>query len=237
VIIDHDNGRVLEILDSRDKERLIEYLQQMKEAGLFPHLKEATCDMWEGYVNAVLEVFKEGVHITIDRFHVMKNFQEQLTKARREIQRELSKEAAKELKGTRWLWVKNWENLTEAERAELEELKKRFPKLKQLAEQREELRAIFEDRSITTAAKGTERLKAWMTKARQLGLKGLDAFCQTLTNWLDKIANYFVSRSSNGRTEGFNHALRSILWRAFGMTNFAHFRLRALSRFGRPATA
>jgi transposase len=234
VIIDHDNGRVLEILETRDKVALIKYLLEMKKNGLFAHLKEATCDMWEGYANAVLEVFPEGVHVTVDRFHVMKNFQEQLTKARREIQRELSKEAAKELKGTRWLWVKNWENLTEAERAQLEELKKRFPKLKQLAEQREELRAIFEDRSITTAAKGTERLKAWMTKARELGLKGLDAFCQTLTNWLDKIANYFVSRSSNGRTEGFNHALRSILWRAFGMTNFAHFRLRALSRFGRP---
>jgi transposase len=67
-------------------------------------------------------------------------------------------------------------------------------------------------------------------------LKGLDAFCKTLTNWLDKIANYFVSRSSNGRTEGFNHGLRSILWRAFGMSNFRSFRLRVLDRFGRPAT-
>ena len=34
----------------------------------------------------------------------------------------------------------------------MEELKQRFPELKQLAEQREGLRAIFEDRTITTAA-------------------------------------------------------------------------------------
>jgi hypothetical protein len=39
----------------------------------------------------------------------------------------------------RWLWVKNWENLTEQERAELEQLKGRFPLLRQLAEQREGL--------------------------------------------------------------------------------------------------
>jgi transposase len=237
VIIDHTNGRVLDILESRDKDFIVKYLREKKESGLLAHVKEVTCDMWEGYVNAVLEVFNEGVVVTIDRFHVMKHFQEQLTKARREIQRDLSKEEAKELKGTRWLWVKNWENLTEEERAELEELKKRFPKLKQLAEQREQLRAIFEDRSITTADKGKQRLQAWMKQAMTLGLKGLDAFCKTLTNWLDNIANYFVSRSSNGRTEGFNHALRSILWRAFGMTNFTNFRLRALSRFGRPANA
>ena len=45
------------------------------------------------------------------------------------------------------------------------------------------------------------------------------------------------SKASNGTTEGFNHALRSILWRAFGMTNFSNFRLRALHRFGQPANA
>ena len=69
------------------------------------------------------------------------------------------------------------------------------------------------------------------------GAHATQRFFDTLTNWLDKIANYFVTRSSNGRTERFNHALRSILWRAFGMTNFRHFRLRALHRFGRPANA
>ncbi len=125
------------------------------------------------------EVFK-GVRVVIDRFHVMKNFPEQLTKARREIQRGLSPEEAKELKGSRWLWVKNWDNLTEAERAELERLKERFPKLKALAEQREQLRAIFEDRSITTAAQGKTRLEAWMKQARELVLKGCDGLCPSI---------------------------------------------------------
>jgi transposase len=232
VLIDNTNGRILDLLKNRDKDTIVKYLQQQKQSGLLAQVEEVTCDMWEGYVNAAEEVFGKGVRVTIDRFHVMKNFQEQLTKARRQIQRELSKEQAKELKGTRWLWVKNWENLTEQERVELAELKKRFPRLKQLAEQRESLRAIFEDRSIGTAARGKERLQAWLKEAQQLDLEGLNAFCRTLTNWLEWIANYFVSRSSNGRTEGFNHALRSILWRAFGMTDFAHFRLRALHRFG-----
>ena len=65
-----------------------------------------------------------------------------------------------------------------------------------------------------------------------LGLTALDKFCKTLGNWLDKIANYFRSRGSNGRTEGLNHGLRAILWRAFGMVNFQNFRLRVLHCFG-----
>ena len=89
---------------------------------------------------------------------------------------------------------------------------------------------------MTTAAEGQKRMEVWMGEARKLGLKGLERFCKTLTNWMDKIVNYFVTRSSNGRTEGFNHGLRSILWRAFGMTNFNRFRLRVLDCFGRVAT-
>ena len=45
--------------------------------------------MWEAYVEAAREVFGEAVAIVIDRFQVMKNFQEHLTAARRELQRAL----------------------------------------------------------------------------------------------------------------------------------------------------
>jgi transposase len=236
VIIDHTNRRVLEVLEGRDKDLIVQYLRTHK-GRLLAHLEEVTTDMWDAYVNAVAEVFQGSVRVTIDRFHVVKNFQEQLTEARREIQRGLDKEAAKELKGTRWLWQTNPENLSAEQRQQLEALKERFPRLKQLVEQRAALRAVFEDRSIRDAASGARRLRDWMEQAQTLGLKALQKFCQTLTNWLDKIANYFVARSSNGRTEGYNHGLRAILWRAFRMLNFRHFRLRVLDRFGQPKKA
>jgi transposase len=234
VIIDHTNGRVLEVLKSREKQVVREYLERGRAEGLLAHVIEVTTDMWDGYVQAAREAFGERVRITIDRFHVMKNFQDHLTAARREIQRHLPKEEAKALKGTRWLWLTNEENLTTEAREELAALQKQFPVLKQLRQQRERLRRLFEDAAIATAAAGAKQLRAWMKEARELGLKALDAFCKTLENWLDKIANYFVDRASNGRVEGFNTGLRGILWRAFGMFNFEHFRLRVLDRFGRP---
>jgi transposase len=212
---------------------VIEYLRRNKEK-LFSEVEEVTCDMWDAYVNAAEEVFGVAIRVTVDRFHVMKNFQEHLIDARREIQRELDKEAAKELKGTRWLWQTNQENLSEDQRQQLEQLKERFPRLKELVAQRESLRAIFEDKTIADAESGGKRLREWMERAKTLGLKALEKFSKTLSNWLGRIANYFVWRSSNGRTEGFNHGLRAILWRAYGMLNFQHFRLRVLDRFGVP---
>jgi transposase len=234
VIVDHSNERVLEVLKTRSKEAVRDYLQRNLDSGLLAQVIEVTTDMWDGYVEAVREALGEKVRITIDRFHVMKNFQDHLTAARREIQRQLPKQEAKALKGTRWLWLTNAENLSAEERAELAALGTRFPLLKQLRQQRDQLRELFEDPAIRTAAAGARQLRVWMKGARELGLKALEAFCKTLESWLDKIANYFVDRASNGRVEGFNTGLRGILWRAFGMFNFEHFRFRVLDRFGRP---
>jgi transposase len=234
VIVDHTNGRVLEVLESREKAAVKAYLEAGRTSGLLAQVQEVTVDMWDGYVEAAVEVFGEQVRVTIDRFHVIKSFQDRLVQARREIQRRLPKDQAKALKGSRWLWVTNEENLTPDQREQLRALCRQFPLLGQLREQREALRRIFEDRDVCTAAEGIERLRRWMTAARELALEALNKFCQTLDRWLDKIANYFVHRSSNGPTEGFNHGLRALLWRAFGMRNFRHFRARVLHAFGIP---
>jgi hypothetical protein len=126
----------------------------------------------------------------------------------------------------------NPENLTAEQRHELQELKQQFPQLKQLADQREELRAIFNNRKIQSPTEGRRHLQAWLEQVQALGVTALKKFCTTLHNWRDPIANYFRSRGSNGRTEGLNHGLRAILWRAFGMANFHNFRLRVLHCFG-----
>jgi len=232
VIVDHDNRRVLEVLENREKATVLAYLKSAKEQGLLAHVEEVTTDMWDAYVQASKEAFGKSIRVTIDRFHVMKNFQECLTQARRELQRNLSAEAKERLKGSRWWWVTNPENMKPEHFEALAQLKLEFPELGRLHDQRESLRALFEDKLITTAEEGQKRLQAWMDQVRGMGLKALDTFCKTLTNWLDKIANYFHSRSSNGRTEGLNHGLRAILWRAYGMMNFRNFRLRVLDCFG-----
>src|SRR3954468_14002511 len=118
------------------------------------------------------------------------------------------------------------------QRAELERLERRFPELAGLSRHREALRRIFEDGRVRRPDTAVVWLRAWCSRGRRMGLKALEPFFRTLENWIGEIANYFVDRSSNGRTEGFNRGLRGILWRACGMTNFAHFRLRVLHAFG-----
>jgi transposase len=65
VLIDHSNGCVLDMLADRDKDSLVAWLRQGKRSGLLKQLVEVTTDMWEGYVNAVAEVFAKDVRVTI----------------------------------------------------------------------------------------------------------------------------------------------------------------------------
>ena len=78
------------------------------------------------------------------------------------MQRQLSDQEREQLKGSRWLWVTNPEHLSAEAQRTLQGLKQQFPSLGQLADQREALRAIFEDRSIASPAEGRKRLRAWM---------------------------------------------------------------------------
>lgn len=219
------------MLESREKSAVVAWLFAHKQ-GLLNELREVTIDMWDAYAEAVQEVFGEAVIVTIDRFHVMKNFQDRLNEARREIQNKLPKERAAELKGSRWLWLTNPPNLSPKQQEELDKLKKKFPALARLSNHREALRKIFEDGRFRRPESAMKWLRAWCRRGQRMGLKALRKFNATLENWMGRIANYFVIRSTNGRAEGFNRGLRAILWRACGMSNFTHFRLRVLHAFG-----
>ena len=98
------------------------YLQKNLDSGRLAEVEEVTTDMWDAYVNAAEEVFGKKVRVTIDRFHVMKNFQERLTEARREIQCALPAADREALKGSRWLWLTNEESLSPEEKQRLENL-------------------------------------------------------------------------------------------------------------------
>lgn len=231
MLIDHDNGRVLDVLENREKTTLIAWLHKARDEGLLTHLKEVTCDMYESYTDAAIEVFGPDLRVVVDRFHVMSALQHQMTLARRQVQRALSPEECEALKGSRWWWVSNLENLTKDQRTKFASLRRRFPALKALYLHRQRLYRLFERRGLSVE-QAKHKLEYWCQQGKELKLTALNKLAQTVTRWMDQIANYFVNRSSNGRTEGFNHGLRAILWRAFGMRNFTHFRLRVLHAHG-----
>jgi transposase len=61
VIIDHDNKRILDVLENREKATVLAYLKAGRESGLLSGVVEVTTDMWDGYVEASREAFGDGI--------------------------------------------------------------------------------------------------------------------------------------------------------------------------------
>lgn len=219
-----EEGCLLDILPDRERKTLEKWLD-----GLAPEMQKAiqivNLDMWEPYTLAIQAKLPHA-RIVVDRFHVMKNLNHCLTAARREIQRQASLEVKEQLKGSRWVLVKNQKDLNEKQRAKLERLYLASPELKVCHQLKEQFRKIFE--TSIDREKARTALIRWIAKVEKMKLTTFQSFLVTLRNWFELILNYFLERCTNAFAEGINNKIKLIKRRAFGFTNFDHFRLRIL---------
>jgi transposase len=220
-------GLVLDVLPDRSKETLLKWLE---ERGMewCAAVRYACSDMWDAYQQSAEQKLPNARRV-VDRFHIMKNLNDALTKARRAIQKDADEKTKELLKGCRWLLVKNRENLSEEQEKQLAGMLEASPELKQCYELKEAFRDLFnQNLTLKTAEK---RLRRWMAKVEALPFKALKAFVNTLQNWWQQILNYFDGRFNNGFAEGVNLKIRMLNRRGYGYRNFYSFRLHVLVAF------
>lgn len=221
---------VLDILPDRKKETLITWLRRPPDGIDLRKLAFAATDLWSHYRAAVQTVFPK-VAVVADRFHVVQNLHAVIHNVRRDAQSAAStEEERKQLNGLRYLLLKNEHNLTESDKRRLEVLADSHPKLFRLWQLRQELHDWYEVRTTPDAA--SVSLEQWIQDARKLGIRHLDSFCDTLTNWQTEIVNFFHHRITSGFVEGMNSKIRVLKRIAFGIPNHDHFRLRIIAFCG-----
>lgn len=221
-------GLVLDILTDRNKETLEAWFDQRGDEWC-AQVEVCCADMWDAYHTAARAKLPNA-KIVVDRFHVMKNLNDAVTKARRTIQKQADEAIKEILKNGRWLLVKNPENLTEEECEKLANMLAASPELKTCYDLKEAFRTWFE-KAMDRQTAAIELLD-WQTKAQATGLRSLQAFVNTINNWREGILNYFDGRHSNGFAEGVNLKIKMLNRRGFGYRNFSHFRLHILVAFG-----
>jgi len=220
-------GLVLDVLENRSQERLGAWFDERGNAWC-EHVEVACSDMWDAY-QQMFEAKLPNAERVIDRFHLMKNLNDALTKARRSIQNQADEATKAALKGCRWLLVKNRENLKDEERQKLDAMLAASPELKTCYELKEAFRSLFNQ--MLGVDEAEQALLEWVAKAETSGIKALAAFVNTLKNWWTQILNYFEGRHSNGFAEGVNLKIRMINRRGYGYRNFTQFRLHVLVAF------
>jgi transposase len=222
VLSDLERGSILALLPDRTKETLIAYFadwtQEQRQA-----VRAVAMDLWEPYAQAV-EACLPHAQIVADRFHVMKLLNEQVTTARRNIQRDAPEEVRSVLKGGRWLLVRNEADLSAEQQERLQAMFVAAPELGELHALKERFRAIFE--APISRELANWRLFGWIATVERSSLTALATFVGTLRRRLSHILNYFPARLSSGRVEGLNTKIKLIKRCAYGFGNFLHFALR-----------
>ena len=221
VFYDLDAGNPIEVLESRTKAQLMNYLEDLPDQ-IKAQIEEVCIDMWRPYADAIAEKLPDARLVT-DRFHVMKIVNQELKKLKNKVKKHLPEKA----KACHYPLLKNEDDLTENQKEILENVYEASPILKRAHELKEQFRDIFDKEQ--TVQQGKNQLNQWIIKAEKANLFA-DAI-KTIKNWIESIVNYFKQRTTNGPAEGVNNKIKLIKRMAYGFRNFANFRLRILAAF------
>ncbi|MGH2704471.1 MAG: transposase, partial [Actinomycetota bacterium] len=163
-------------------------------------------------------------------FHVVRHLLNAVNDVRKTEAKALKEAEPELLKGTRYVWLKNPENLTDRQRLRLAELEKRHGLRTLKAYLLKELfKKLWEYRSKAWAKKYLDRWFFWATHSR---MKPMRDFAWMLRRHEAGVLTYFDHRIDNGAVEAMNNNAKAIAHRARGYRSEKAFTLAMLHCLG-----
>lgn len=221
LVMNLDSGAIIYVGDGKSAESLVPF---WKRLGRRRHRIEAVAmDMSSAYISAVRGNLPKA-DIVFDRFHVVKLMNEKLTTLRRQLYREATVDEKSVLKGSRWLLLKNPENLSEDrdEKAHLAAALELNEPLAMGYYLKEELRLFWAE---TFRWPAQLFLRSWCQRAIATGLSPLKTMAKTLTRLEHGLLSYFDHRISSGPMEGTNNKIKTVQRQSYGIRDREYFEL------------
>ena len=226
VVLDLKSGAVVFVGEGKGSEALEPFWARLKRQQV--RLEAVATDMSPAYISAVLTHVPEAT-LVFDRFHVIKLYNDGLSELRRKLYHEATDLMQKQaIKGTRWLLLKNPENLSQ-DRQEAERLQEALRLNQPLALAyylKEDLRQFWEQPSKTTAA---AFLEDWLARAQTAGIPFLLRFSKTLALHRHGLLAYYDYPISTGPLEGTNNKIKTMQRQAYGFRDQEFFKLKILA--------
>jgi transposase len=224
IVLNLLTGAVVFVGDGKGGDALRPFWKRLRRA--HAKIEAVATDMSPAYTRAVRENLPGAVHV-FDHFHVIKLYNDKLSAFRRHLFHELSAQDQRILKGTRWLLLKNPENLdpTKNERQRLERALRLNEPLALVYYMKEDLRQIWLQGNKVLARLF---LEDWMARARASGIRMLELFATTLAEHQEGILNYYDYRISTGPLEGTNNKIKTMQRQAYGFRDHEFLKLKIL---------
>jgi len=222
IVYDLDQGRVIYIANGRDEKCLDKFWKRVRSAGA--KIQAVATDMWAPYINSVVKNCPDA-NIVFDHFHITKKVNEALDEVRRSLYRdeeELNKRAV--IKGTRWLLLRNYDNIKEGKQKQhLEEALHMNKPLAEAYYLKEELRYLWRQESIFAAE---EFLDNWLKQAWVASATVIKKLANTIASHRSGILNWYKHPISTGPLEGINNKIKVLKRKAYGYRDMDYFNLK-----------
>lgn len=220
VVSDQSTGTVLHVGEDRKKAGLKNWYESLPEHCL-QAIESVSMDMWPAFINATLEsVPGAGEKIAFDKFHVAKYLGEAVDKVRRQEHKTLMAEGYEDLKGTKYDWLYNPQNMTRKQQRSFKALRDSTLKTARAWAIKELAMSLWHYVSKTWARKGWERWLSWAMRCR---LEPVKKVAQTIKEHLWGILNAIMLKVSNGPAEGINSRIKALKVRSRGFRNKQRF--------------
>jgi transposase len=225
VFVDLDHSKVIHVCEGRDSETITSFKQDYNaHNGITGNVANFCCDMSPAFISGIESNF-ENAAITFDRFHVMKLMNEAVDQVRRQEQAQNAS-----LKRTRYIWLKNPENLTEKQMRELGSLKDMRLKTSKAYEIKLSLRDFWDIRDPILAQSYLKKWYFWATHSR---LSPVIDKAKTFKNHWNGILNYVNTKIDNGVLEGINSLIQAAKNSSRGFRSIKNFIITIYLRLGK----
>jgi len=217
LFVDLVERRTVHISAGKDNKTVVDFVEELEvKKGDRKAIKQVSCDMSPAFIKGVKENLPEA-EITFDKFHIIKLINEAVDQVRREEGR-----YTPELKGNRYVFLKNSANLTEKQKEIKEELSLATLNLKSIRAMhiREAFQQIYQAES---AEKFEGLLNGWYYWATHSQLAPMVKVAKTIKKHWEGILSWKKSQINNGILEGLNSILQAAKRKARGY-KIQHFK-------------
>ena len=220
IIRDLKSGAVIHVGEGKGIPALSGAWQKLKKS----KLKVVTMDMSNAYSRWISEHFPKA-SIVFDHFHVIKLMNDKLDHVRRRVVAKMDSAQQKQLKGLRFIFLKNNEDLPEDARRILKNMRGDFQDLGDAYMFKEALRSIYSRAKSSYHARAA--FHRWCKLAEETGISELAIMAKTIRDKMDGIVSYWTFRHiSNAGMEGFNNKIRWLIRQAYGFRDREYFKLK-----------
>lgn len=209
LFVDAERARLLYATAGRDAATVAAFRADLEaHGGAAERIRDVCLDMSPAFIRGVTDAFPAAQQ-TFDKFHVM-----QLLGAAVDAVRRAEQQTRPELRGTRYVWTKNPENLTPRQFAQWAQLT--VPALRLKTARAYQLRLTFQEFWALRGAEAEAFLTRWYAWATRSRLPPIVEAAKTIKRHWAGVLRWAESGLTNGLLEGINSLVQAAKAKARG---------------------